>query len=313
MDVDARIGRRLRLRDLHILLAVVQSGSMAKAALHLSMSQPAVSKAVADMEHFLGVRLLERSTRGVEATRYGAALVRRGNAVFNELSQGVKEIEFLADPTVGELRIGTTDPLAAAIAAPIIDALSRQHPRVAFHVVTGDLSTLVLAITARNVEFAISRLLDEVPVSDMETETLFHDPYVVVAGPQNPWTQRRGFQLADLLGEAWVIPPYDTVQGRQNAAAFRESGVDPPRPTVTTLSLNLRNTLLATGRFLTVLPSFALTLAGKSSSLRALPLELPRTRRAIGVVRRKNRLLSPLGELFLDRVRAMAKPLASLQ
>jgi DNA-binding transcriptional LysR family regulator len=92
-------------------------------------------------------------------------------------------------------------------------------------------------------------------------------------------------------------------------AAFRASGVEPPRPTVTTLSLNLRNTLLATGRFLTILPSFTLNLAGKSSVLRALPLELPKTRRAIGVVRLKNRSLSPLGELFLRRVRAMAKPL----
>jgi DNA-binding transcriptional LysR family regulator len=311
MDVDARIGRRLRLRDLHILLAVVQSGSMAKAAVQLAMSQPAVSKAIADMEHLLGVRLLERSARGVEPTRYGAALVRRGHAVFNELSQTVKEIEFLADPTVGELRIGTTDPFAASIVAPIINELSRQHPRVSFHVVTGDLSTLLREVSARNVEIAISRLFDDVDVTEMETELLFEDPYSVVAASNNPWLRRRAFKLADLLGEPWVLPPYDTVQGRQNAAAFQASGVERPRATVTTLSLNLRNTLLETGRFLTILPSFTLTLAGKSSPLRALPLELPKTRRAIGVVKLKNRSLSPLGELFLDRVRAVTKPLSA--
>ena len=179
--MDARIGRRLRLRDLHILLAVVQSGSMARAALQLAISQPAVSKAISDMEHLLGVRLLERSARGVEPTRYGAALVRRGHAVFNELSQTVREIDFLADPTVGELRVGTTDPIAASIVAPIVDALSREHPRVGFHVVTGDLSTLLMEVSARNVEFAISRLFDEVALTDMETEVLFHDPYAVVA------------------------------------------------------------------------------------------------------------------------------------
>jgi DNA-binding transcriptional LysR family regulator len=313
MDLDARIGRRLRLRDLHLLLAVVESGSMAKAARNLAMSQPAVSKAIADVEHVLGVRLLERSSRGVEPTRYGAALVRRGSVVFNELNQGVKEIEFLADPTVGELRIGTTDPFAAAIVAPIVDALSREHPRVAFHVVTGDLSTLLLEVAARNVEFAISRLFDEVALTDMSTEVLFHDAYAVVAGADNPWTRRRGFRLSDLLGEAWVLPPYDTVQGRQNAAAFRASGVEPPRATVTTLSLNLRNTLLATGRFLTVLPRFTLTLAGKDSALRRLLLTLPRTRRAIGIVRLKNRSLSPLGELFMERVREASEGLARLR
>ena len=311
MTLDARIGRRLRLRDLHILLAVVQSGSMAKAAIQLAMSQPAVSKAISDMEHLLGVRLLERSARGVEPTRYGAALVRRGHAVFNELSQTVKEIEFLADPTVGELRIGTTDPFAAAIVAPIVDGLSREHPRVAFHVVTGDLSTLLIEVAARNVEFAISRLFDEVAITDMQTEVLFHDPFVILAAINNPWLRRRGFKLRDLLGEPWVVPPYDTVQGRQNVAAFRASGVEPPRPTVTTLSLNLRNTLLATGRFLTILPSFTLKLAGKDSPFRALPLELPGTRRAVGVVRLANRSLSPLGELFLDQVRSVTKPLAA--
>lgn len=311
MDLDSRIGRRLRLRDLHILLAVTQRGSMAKAAVQLSMSQPAVSKAIADMEHLLGVRLLERSARGVEVTRYGAALVRRGHAVFNELNQTVKEIEFLADPTVGELRMGTTDPFAAAIVAPVMDDLARQHPRVAFHVVTGDLSTLLLEVSARNIEFAISRLFDEVALTEMATEILFHDAYVVVAAVQNPWLTRRRFKLADLLGEPWVLPPYDTVQGRQNAAAFHASGVERPRATVTTLSLNLRNTLLATGRFLTILPSFTLTLAGKDSPLRALPLTLPKTRRAIGIVRLKNRSLAPLGELFLERVRAMVKPLAN--
>lgn len=309
MDIETRIGRRLRLRDLHILLAAVQNGSMAKAATALSMSQPAVSKAIAEMEHLLGVRVLERSARGVEPTRYGLALVRRAHAVFNELSQTVKEIEFLADPTVGELRIGTTDPFAASIVAPVVDELSREHPRVGFHIVTGDLSTLLLEVSARNIEFAISRLFDHVPVTDVNVEVLFHDAYVVVGAAHNPWVRRRGFSLADLLGEAWVVPPYDTLQGRQNIAAFQASGVEPPHPTVSTLSLNLRNTLLATGRFLTILPSFTLRLAGKDSLLRALPIELPKTRRPIGVVRQRNRSPSPLGELFLERLRTIAKRL----
>jgi DNA-binding transcriptional LysR family regulator len=312
VDINTRIGRRLRLRDLHILLAVVQAGSMAKAAQQLSVSQPAVSKAISDMEHALGVRLLERSSRGVETTRYGAALARRGSAIFNELNQGVKEIEFLADPTVGELRIGATEPFAAAVVAPIVDDLLKQHPRLAFHVVTGDLSTLLVEIAARNIEFAMSRLFDEVALDNMSTEVLFHDPYVVVAGAQSPWTRRRGLKLAQLLDGPWVLPPYDTIQGRQNVAAFRASGVEPPRPAVTTLSLNLRNTLLATGRFLTVLPSFTLGLTGKNAALRAL-LELPATRRAVEVVRLKNRSLSPLGELFIGRMRAVAKPLGNVR
>ncbi len=95
---EARIGRRLRLRDMHVLLAVVQSGSMAKAARSLGVSQPAISKSIAKLEHTLGVRLLERGPQGVAPTLYGAVLVQRGLAVFDELRQGVSEIEFLANP-----------------------------------------------------------------------------------------------------------------------------------------------------------------------------------------------------------------------
>src|SRR5262245_2772238 len=92
VDWDSRIGGRVRLRDLHILLAVVQSGTMAKAARQLNVSQPAVSEAIASLEHALGVRLLDRSRRGVEPTNYGSALLKSGRAVFDELRHGIKQI-----------------------------------------------------------------------------------------------------------------------------------------------------------------------------------------------------------------------------
>ena len=120
-----RIGRRLKLRDLRILMTVVECGTMGKAAERLSISQPVVSKAIADMEHALGVRLLDRSQRGVEPTPYGRALIKRGIAIFDEMRQGIEEIEFLSDPTAGEVRIGATDAINAAIVAPVIDRLSR--------------------------------------------------------------------------------------------------------------------------------------------------------------------------------------------
>ena len=104
LDWDGRIGRRVRLRDLHILFAVAQQGSMAKAGAHLGMSQSAVSQAIAALEGALKVRLLDRTSRGVELTMYGTALMRRGQAAFDELRSGVKDIEFLTDPEVGEVR-----------------------------------------------------------------------------------------------------------------------------------------------------------------------------------------------------------------
>src|SRR3954454_16406721 len=106
MQLSDRIGRRMKLQDLHVLMTVVQAGSMAKAARHLNTSQPNISKSIADLERALGVRLLDRHRQGVEPTGYGSVLLSGGAAVFDELRQTVKQIEFLDDPTAGEVRIG---------------------------------------------------------------------------------------------------------------------------------------------------------------------------------------------------------------
>ena len=97
MQWHDRIGRRLKLRDLHILLAVVQRGSMAKAATELAISQPAVSKAIAELEHTVGLRLVDRTRHGIEPTTYGRVLIKRGMTIFDELKQAAQELDFLAD------------------------------------------------------------------------------------------------------------------------------------------------------------------------------------------------------------------------
>jgi DNA-binding transcriptional LysR family regulator len=127
-----RVKRRLKLRDLDFLAALIETGTMGKAAGRLHVSQPAVSKAIADLERTLGVRLVDRSRRGIVPTPYGVAMGKRIVAIFNDLRQGVQEIDFLSDPTKGEIRIGTTEPIAAAIVTPAIDRLSREYPQMIF-------------------------------------------------------------------------------------------------------------------------------------------------------------------------------------
>src|SRR5499433_1393534 len=137
MQWSERIGRPIKLRDLHVLQAVAQAGSMTKAAHQLAISVPVVSKAIADLEHTVGVPLLDRSPQGVAPTAYGRALMHRSVIAFEELRQGIKDIESLADPTAGEIRIGTTPPLSASFLSTVIDRMSRRHPRIVFRVVAG--------------------------------------------------------------------------------------------------------------------------------------------------------------------------------
>src|SRR5215204_2221806 len=111
MQLSDRIGRRVKLQDLHVLMTVVQAGSMAKAAGRLNTGQPNISRSITELEHAVGVRLLDRHRRGVEPTAYGRALLEGGVVVFDGLRQALKSIESLADPTAGEVSIGSPNSI----------------------------------------------------------------------------------------------------------------------------------------------------------------------------------------------------------
>ena len=124
------------------------------------------------------------------------------------------------------------------------------------------------------------------------------------------WARRRKIKLDELVNEPWALPPDGSAVGAIILETFRASGLAPPAATVVAESAILRSRLLATGRFLTVLPEFSLTLPVKDPSLKALPVELPGARRTMRMLSLKNRSLSPLAELFIDSLRALTKPLA---
>ena len=148
------------------------------------------------------------------------------------------------------------------------------------------------------------------PITEEENaEILFQDCLVVATGVTNPLTRRRRLALADLAAEPWLLP-LDSLLATLVADSFRSVGLPPPRMAVSTSSYNLRNELGATGRFLTVVPDFGLRLPRRHAVLRALPVELPNSRHPVAIRTLKNRQLSPLAQLFCQRVRALTKPLA---
>lgn len=311
MDDIKRIERRLKLHDVRVLMSVVEAGSMNKAAERLATSQPAVSRAIADLERALGVRLLERTPGGIQPTQYGRAILKRGLAIFDELRQGVKDIEFLSDPTSGELRVGCSEYAAGGPILAVVDRLTRQHPRMVFDIVTAPVLSLYRDLTERKIEIVVTRLVEFANRRNMTIETLFEDDIVVVAAAQNPWMRRRRIDLADLVGEPWTLPPRDTGLGAFAEGAFRARGLEPPQPTVITYSMHMCHKLLETGRFLTMLPRYTLTLPGKHPSLRALPVELANSRAPMAIITLNRRTLSPLAEMFIKAVRAVAKPLTT--
>src|SRR5262245_51270499 len=206
MQVIDRIGRRMKLHDLNMLMAVVQTGSMSKAAALLNTTQSAVSRSIADLEHSVGARLLDRSAQGVEPTQYGSALIRRGTVVFDELKHGIQDIEYLSDPGAGQVRIGCSPAMSEGIVLAVIEKLVRQYPRIVFHVTTGGTLALFEALRARRIELGFGQMPASTPEEDLRYEVLFEEPLVIVAAPDSPWARRRKIDLAELVNERWTWP-----------------------------------------------------------------------------------------------------------
>lgn len=306
-DWQNRIGRRLTLRDLHILSAVVRSGSMAKAATHLAMSQSAVSESIAHLEDALGVRLLDRSVRGVEPTIYADVLLRRGHAVFDELQQGIKEIDYLTDPSKGEVRIACTDILSYGYLPTAIDQLLRQHPQVVVRITPLNTETLELPILQeRNVDFVISRIPRSYRNDELDIEILSADSLVVITGAQSSWARKRKINLAELVNERWILPPTPYIRGVLREA-FEADGMTAPPEQVTTASIQMRIRLLATGRFVSVLAESVFRENAKRWALKTLPIDLAAKPPPWSIVKLKNRTVSPVVQVFIDYLRSVAR------
>jgi DNA-binding transcriptional LysR family regulator len=300
MDWTDRIGRRVRLRDLHIVLAVAERGSMAKASAHLAISHPVVSKTISDLERTLGVQLFDRNAKGVELTIYGRTLLKCGVTVFDEMRQGLKQIEFLTHPNSGELGIGCTEIAVAGILPRITDRFQKKYPAVNLRMVLTDTATLEFnELRDRHVELQIGRMPKSFPNDELIAEPLFDEPFLVVAGENSSWSRRARLKLPDLADAPWVLPPYDSIPGTLIQEIFRAAGVEPPRPSIATLSIELTRKLVGDGEYVGLLPRSVVLFSGKRAGLKTLPIRFENPHIAVGIVTVKNRTLSPLAELFI--------------
>ena len=304
-----RVERRIKLRDLHILSALVESGSMGRAAKQLAVSQPVVSKTIADLERTLGVRLLDRTSQGVEATVYGRALLNCGTAVFDDLRQGMQEIAFLSDPTVGELRVGGAGPFIDGIIPAAIARLADRYPRVECHVTESDPPALCRMVRERQVDLAILRTSGSIYSEDLESDALFEEPLSIIAGLDNPWSRRRKIDLQDLVDEPWALPELDNVASALIADGFRSAGIVPPTPQVVSDSTAVRTRLVEMGRFLTFLPGSTLYFGAGRLRVKVLPVSLSMKAPPTEIITLKNRTPNAIARIFIAELHAVAEPL----
>lgn len=307
---EQRLSRRLKLKDLNVLLAVASCGSMGKASERLAISQPAISKTISDLEHALGVRLFDRHARGIEPTVYARTLLDHGLVAFDELKQAVRHIEFLANPETGELRIGSNIVIAAGFVTAVIDRLSRRYPRVAFHVLAGESGMAYRNLEDRKVDIVVVPLVEPLIEEHLQANILYEEELIVLAGARSPWARKRKLELRDLMNESWALPPPDSLYGTVVAQAFRSVSLDLPRTTIFTSVTPVRNALLGTGRYVSMVQGSVVRFGAKVPNAAVLPIRLPTTRRPIGIVSLRNRTLSPVAQLFINYAHEVAKVFA---
>jgi DNA-binding transcriptional LysR family regulator len=307
MDWTERIGRRLNPRDLHVFMAVVEQGTMAKAAARLAISRPVVSKTIADLEHTLGVPLFDRSPQGVEPTLYGRALLARGVAVFDELRQGVKDIEFLADPTIGELRIACPGSIASTLLPQIVQKFLIKNPGIVLYADAVTSPASFPGLRERRYDLFLTMLpmpASRVP-DGLNVEILFNDQLVVATGADTQWKRRRKIDLADLVNESWMLPQRDSSNYLWLEEGFRARGLAMPKVILWSNFVPLRNHLITNGRFLTAVSKTN----ASSHGMKILSVDLPARPWPVVLVTLKNRTLSPIVKLFTEFVRDFTRPM----
>jgi DNA-binding transcriptional LysR family regulator len=309
-DPSNHLGQRLKLRELQILFSVAQFGSMAKAAAHLSTTQPAVSQAIADLEGTVGVRLFDRTTQGVTPTVYGDILLERGAESFDALKQALREIEFLATAGAGDVWVGCHETTLHGLVPAVIQRLSKAHPKIIVHATyEAPAAHGFDRLRDRTLDLIVAGSPPSTSEDDLSVEFLYEESFCIVTAAHSSWARRRKVALADLMNERWIFgEPTNAVQRRISDVFQAKVGALPPISVFTVL-MNLRLALLASGDYVSCIPRSVFRYGAQGRPLKALPVEMG-LKLPIQIFTLKGRTLSPMAKLFIENAREVAKSMA---
>lgn len=226
--------RRLRLRHLELLVALADTGTVRSAADRLSLSQPAISKMLGEVERGFGARLFERSHQGVQANALGAAAVYRARVILNELARASEDVQALRGGAAAVLRVGA--PSVTSIVPSAIVQLRQRLPGTAVQIREGRVRELIQRLLDGELDCVFGAITPELLSGDLlpllQSEVLIEDQLCVLAATTNTAMRRRGLRWADLRAAQWVAPPKDTLVRQAFMTAFVNEGVDPPEPVI---------------------------------------------------------------------------------
>lgn len=298
---------RLTLRNLRLIDAIMRESSLSGAAASLGLTQSAVTKALQDAEGACGVRLFDRTNRGVIATPYGEVLASHARVVLAQLRHTAQELANLRDGTGGRVTVGTLVSAAVSLLPEAIAQVQADRPNLTITLIEGTNDTLMPLLRTGELDLVVGRLPEFREREGITQEVLSEDRARIVCAPDHPANRLPIPRLADLTGFRWILPRVETTLRRQFDAAFRAQGLDPPTRGVESVSVLANRALISRSGYLSVWPGDLALAEAAVGAVAILPIDLPQTNRPVGISTRSQARLSPAAGLVISALRQIAK------
>jgi LysR family pca operon transcriptional activator len=298
---------RVKFRHLQCFLAVAQFGGVQKAAESLSITQPAVSKTIAELETMLGVKLFERGRHGAVPTREGQLFVPHASACVSALRQGVDLLTRAGGAVPASLEIGMLPTVAPALVPPVLTMFAKAWPHVVVRLMTASNAQLLERLKAGAVEFAVGRLLDPEKMIGLNFEQLYNEPLVVVVRAGHPLAASAGLPAALLERFPVVLPPFGTLIRQSAESLLTACGASPLASFVEVLSVSVGRAITLANEAVWFVPLSAIEYDLAVGTLVRLPLPFAGTEEPVGLIQRTDAQPSPVARTLIDAVRAVAR------
>jgi DNA-binding transcriptional LysR family regulator len=305
------IGRKFRLRHLELIAEIYDCRSILKASKRLSLTQPTVTKALQDVETTLGLKLFERTNRGIEPTEYGEIFARHAKVLLAQLRHAAEELENLRVGYSGKVTVGTLLAASASILPDAIVLLKKERPGVAISVIVGTYDILMPSLLAGDLDMVLGRLPSEGHSRALVYEEFYAEPSCVVVRRGHPLTRKRRLALRDLTNEPWLLPLPETALHRQIERAFIDAGASLPKNVIESVSILTNRVLLRKSDCIGVMPYHVALDDVEHGLLAILPVKLKSLESPVGVIVRAPGDLPPAASALREYLRAAAKDVPS--
>jgi DNA-binding transcriptional LysR family regulator len=295
---------RLKLRQLKLITVVAEEGNILRGSQVLNIAQPAATKSIKELEEALGLKLFDRSSRGVTPTLYGKAMIKHAKLVLTQLRHASEELSSLEEGLNGRVHVGTLLAASPTLLPRALSILRERRPGIAVSVVEGTNDKLMPALRVGDLDIVLGRLPEYRDREGLKQEVLYHEPVSVVVRAGHPLTEVKKLSFSDLADYPWILPPLETSLRRQIDKAFRDESIEPPSDVIESVSILANQSLLRSTDMVAAMPS---QVASVQQGLTTLPISFESESGKVGATMREESELSPAAEFFMEILREVAE------